>query len=259
MTQEAKHMRAVLLSAGQGSRLLPLTKNRPKCLIDIAGRSMLGWQVEALRLAGVREIVVVTGFCEDRVRSHLDSLRQPGLSLRSRYNPFYKAADNLASCWVVRDEFDADILLINGDTLFSPRIARSLLREAPDWPLVITVDHKDQYDEDDMKTQLNGEFLVDVGKTLNPAIVNGEAIGMIRMTPEGGRRFAGTLDRQLREPGGHRKWYLSAVSSLAGEKAVKYHSIKGETWGEVDDHADLEIAAAMLSDPSFLDLNNARD
>jgi len=250
-------MRAVLLSAGQGSRLLPLTKKQPKCLIEIAGRTMLGWQVEALRLAGVTEIVVVTGFCEESVRQHLDTLRRPGLSLRTRYNPFYKAADNLASCWVVRDEFDCNALLINGDTLFSLRIAVSLLCDSPDWPLVITVDQKEHYDADDMKTQLNGEFLADVGKTLNPAVVNGEAIGMIKMTAEGGRLFATALDRQLRQPGGHRKWYLSAVSKLAQDKAVKYHSIKGEIWGEVDDHADLEVAARMLSQPSFLDLAEA--
>lgn len=247
-------MRAVLLSAGQGSRLLPLTEDRPKCLVEVAGRSMLAWQIEALQLSGVREIVVVTGFREESVRAHLQTLRRSGLSLRTRYNPFYKAADNLASCWMVRDEFEADVLLINGDTLFSPGIALSLLHDSPDWPMVITVDQKERYDEDDMKTQLNGEYLVDVGKTLNPAVVNGEAIGMIRMTPQGGRRFAAALDQQLRLPSGLRKWYLSAVATLAGEEAVKFHSIAGKAWGEVDDHADLEIATRMLSEPAFMDV-----
>ena len=62
---------AILLSAGQGSRLLPLTAERPKCLIEFSGRSLIGWQIEMLARGGVKRIDVVTGFMTDLVDAHL--------------------------------------------------------------------------------------------------------------------------------------------------------------------------------------------
>ena len=59
--------KAIILSAGKGSRLLPLTADRPKCLIELSGRSLLEWQLDALAEAGLREVVVVTGFRDDLV------------------------------------------------------------------------------------------------------------------------------------------------------------------------------------------------
>lgn len=247
-----KSTKAVILAAGQGSRLLPLTEKRPKCLVELSGKTVLGWQIEALAAAGVGEIVVVTGFGAEAVDEHLIALvaAHPDITIRTRYNPFYKSSDNLASCWLVRDEFQGNCMLINGDTLFSPRIARTLL-EAPDAPAVITIDQKDAYDDDDMKTELNGHYLKDVGKTLDPAKVSGEAIGMIRLSGDGGPKLADALDQQIRSGSGLRKWYLSAVADLARDNLVTYHSIKGETWGEIDDHNDLDIAAKMVVSESF--------
>src|SRR5690606_31501919 len=66
--------KAVVLSAGQGRRLLPLTADRPKCLVELSGRSVLEWQLRALEAAGVREAVVVTGFGAASVDAELSSL-----------------------------------------------------------------------------------------------------------------------------------------------------------------------------------------
>src|SRR5687767_3983370 len=59
--------KAIILSAGKGSRLYPHTEDRPKCLLDIAGRSLLEWQLDMLHASGIREMVVVTGFHHDLV------------------------------------------------------------------------------------------------------------------------------------------------------------------------------------------------
>lgn len=242
--------RAIILSAGQGSRLLPLTANKPKCLLDVGGRTALEWQVETLWASGIKDIVVVTGFREDKVRKHMASLARHGLSLRTRFNPFYKAADNLASCWMVRDEFTAPSLLINGDTLFSRRICTSLIA-APTADILVTIDQKPGYDADDMKTRLDGHYLVDVGKTLDPSLVEGEAIGMIRLSAQGGVALAKSVDREMKEAGGLHKWYLSAVAALARERQVRFHSIVGEVWGEIDDKADLDIAIKLVEIAEF--------
>ncbi|MEE8370605.1 MAG: phosphocholine cytidylyltransferase family protein [Sphingomonadales bacterium] len=246
-----ENTKAILLSAGQGSRLLPLTKDKPKCLLEIGGQSMLGWQIEALQLAGVSEVVVVAGFRHELVERHIGELNPDGMTVRAHYNPFFQAGDNLSTCWLIRQEFNGHCLLINGDTLFSADLCRSLLA-APERPMTVTIDRKDGYDEDDMKVSLDGHHLLDIGKTLDADRVNGEAIGMIRMLGEGCAAFQRVLDHQIRTDNGLKKWYLSAVQELAQQRQVFYHSIEGMSWGEVDDKKDLAAVKKLVSEDSFL-------
>ncbi len=251
-----QNVKAVILSAGQGSRLLPLTKDKPKCLLEIGGQTILGWQIEALRSAGVSEIAVVAGFRHDLVEAHLSELQYPGMTLRTHFNPFFQAGDNLATCWLVSHEFTGNCLLINGDTLFSADLCRSLLK-AEEQAITVTVDHKECYDEDDMKVALDGGRILDIGKTIEVHTVGGEAIGMIRFMGQGGEMFRRAVDHQIRTENGLKKWYLSAVQELARHGQTHAHSISGMVWGEVDNHKDLEAATEMVSDPDFLSLKAA--
>ena len=95
-------MKAIILSAGQGSRLLPLTEGRPKCLLPIGPRTLIEWQIWALTQGGVDEISVVVGYHAKDVQALLKKLEGPKLKIRTIYNPFFKLADNLASCWMAR-------------------------------------------------------------------------------------------------------------------------------------------------------------
>src|SRR5690349_3370386 len=81
--------KAILLSAGKGSRLLPLTADRPKCLIAFSGRSLLEWQLDVLQDAGIGEIVIVTGFREELV----EAVAAARTGVRTLFNPFYHVAD----------------------------------------------------------------------------------------------------------------------------------------------------------------------
>ena len=109
-------MKAIILSAGQGSRLGHLTDDKPKCLIDFNGRTLLDRQLDALAANGVDEAVVVTGFRDDQIEAAL-ARRAGGPKVRTIYNPFYKVADNLGSLFVAKDELEGDCLVWNGDTL----------------------------------------------------------------------------------------------------------------------------------------------
>ena len=248
-----QNVKAVILSAGQGSRLLPLTKDKPKCLLEIGGQTILGWQVEALRAVGVGEVVVIAGFRRPHVEAHLSQMQYPGMPLRTRFNPFFQAGDNLSTCWLVGHEFTGNCLLINGDTLFSADLCRSLLK-AGEQAIPVTVDHKERYDDDDMRVSLDGGRLLDIGKTIEAHTIGGEAIGMIRFMGQGGEMFRRAVDHQIRTENGLKKWYLSAVQELAQRGQTHAHSISGMVWSEVDDHKDLKMATKMVSDPDFLSL-----
>lgn len=239
-------MKAIILSAGQGARLLPFTATTPKCLVEVGGRSMLEWQLRSLAAAGVESATVVVGFGADQVESRLASICPPGLRARTLFNPQYATADNLVSCLAARDEMGADFLLLNGDTLFEPEVVARLLRSNGP-PVAVAVSTKEAYDADDMKVSCDGARVLRVGKDLSPAETSGEAIGMSIYRGDGPRLFVAALEEVAAEPEGHRRWYLSAVTRLAGRGLVGAVSVTGIGWTEIDFPEDLERAEALVS------------
>lgn len=237
-------MRAIILSAGQGSRLLPLTADRPKCLVPLARRSFIEWQVRQLEAGGVTDIVVVTGFRAELVEAELARLAHPGLTLRTIFNPFFGVSDNLGSCWLARAEMNQDFLVLNGDTLFESAVLQRLLASPPA-PVTVTVDKKPRYDADDMKVRLEGTRLVDIGKTLPPEHSHAESIGLLLFRGEGPRAFADAVDRAMRSAEGLKWWYLRVIGQLGGRGIVQTLSIEGLEWGEMDYPQDLERLQAL--------------
>ena len=99
------NMKAIILSAGQGSRLGHLVDDRPKCLIDFNGRTLLDRQLDTLEANGVHEAVVVTGFHDELVETAI-AARSGGPAVRTIFNPFYKVADNTGSLYMAREELE---------------------------------------------------------------------------------------------------------------------------------------------------------
>ena len=238
-------MKALILSAGQGSRLLPLTADRPKCLLPVGSCSVLEWQIRHLEACGVSDIVVVVGFRSDAVESALETLARPGVKIRTVFNPFYKVAENVASCWMARDELTEDFLLLNGDVVFEPTVSRTALEQSVG-PVSVTVNHPREYDADDMKVELHGKRVVAIGKDLPIERVGAESIGMMVFRGEGPSLFVAELERLMRTPEGLKSWFTQVVHRMARRGLVESVSIDGLDWGEIDFPNDLEAMQAMV-------------
>ena len=241
-------MRAIILSAGQGKRLLPLTESTPKCLLEVHdGSSLLEFQLRALAACGVGYASVIVGFGADQVEEHLARRPVPGIEVQTIYNPFYALSDNLATAWLARSEMDDDFILLNGDTLFEPAVLRRLLA-GPEAPLTLCINVKDEYDDDDMKVVLNGgRRLTAVGKTLSRDVVNGESIGLMLFRGAGASAFRNALEAAIREPRALKLWYLSVVNGLTDSLEIATADISGLWWGEVDSPDDLDVVRDALS------------
>ena len=235
-------MKVIILAAGQGSRLLPLTQDLPKALLDINGHTLIGRQIDAFAACGVTEFVVVTGFRPDLMEEALARVaRRNDVTVRTIYNPFYAVADNLASCWMARHEMTGDFIQVNGDNVFRIDLAEALL-QAEGAPIVAAVDRKAHYDADDMKVILQGERLQRIGKELPLAEVNAEALGFYVFRGQGPALYRQTLEKMMREPDGLNQWFPAAIDRLARCEKVKAVDLTGLEWCEVDYPTDLNLA-----------------
>lgn len=240
-------MKGIILSAGQGRRLLPLTTDLPKCLLRIGGLTVLEWQLRMLQTAGVHRVVVVTGFGAAAIDRELPEITPVGMHVTTLYNDLYDRADNLVSCAVASPEMTGDFLLVNGDTLADPAILTCLLT-SPKTPVAMAVARKDEYDADDMKVCRVGGLVTRVGKDLAAHETHGEAIGFSLYRGRGPSLFSEALADILREPEGKRRWYLSAVNLLAARGLVQGVAIeKAGGWAEIDYLHDLPRAQALVA------------
>jgi choline kinase len=237
---------AIILSAGKGSRLYPYTEDRPKCLLELSGRTLLEWQLDALYASGIAEVTVVTGFHHDMVADVIAARGDDRGRVQTLFNPFYQVADNLGSVWMARERFDRDTLLLNGDTLVATSLIGRVLAGGTA-PITVTVDRKPSYDADDMKVLRDGDRLVRIGKLLGPEECNAESIGMLAFRGEGPRVFTDAVERIMHTPEGTQSWYLRVIDQIAHSGVVGTVSIEGESWQEVDYLTDLEAARALTA------------
>lgn len=227
-------MKAIILSAGRGSRLLPLTETRPKCMLPVGNTTILGRQLDTLEAGGVTQAVIVTGFMAALVEEEAAGRSGP-MKVTTIYNPFYQIADNLASCWMVREHMNSDFLLINGDTLFEQALLHDVISSPHVLPVQVTIDHKAAYDSDDMKVQLDGTRLRAIGKVLPLDKTDAESIGMLRFTGEGPKIYRDKLEQMMRTPEGVSNWFLKAIDAIANTTGqVGTFPIDGHRWNEVD-------------------------
>ncbi|HYU94744.1 MAG TPA: phosphocholine cytidylyltransferase family protein [Sphingomicrobium sp.] len=238
-------MKAIILSAGQGSRLGHLVDNRPKCLIEFSGRTLLDRQLDTLAANGVHEAVVVTGFHDELIEQAI-ARRSGGPKVRTIFNPFYKVADNTGSLYMARQELAGDCLVWNGDTLVSQTLMAKVVGNDRSG-ICVTIDRKaDGYDDDDMKVAEEGGRLKAIGKRISEG-VNAESIGLLAFRAGGAEQFREAIEAAMRTPEGTTIWYLRVINQIAQGGDVWTFDIAGEEWGEVDFPPDVDNAQALTA------------
>lgn len=126
-------MRAIILAAGEGVRLRPHTIDRPKCLVPLAGRPLLTWQIGALGRAGIDDITVITGYRADMIVAS---------GVHTIHNPRFHDTNMVTSLMCARDLLDGsdDVLICYGDLVYESRVVRMLAESLA--PIAITVDRQ---------------------------------------------------------------------------------------------------------------------
>ena len=156
-------MTVLILVAGTGSRLWPLTRNTPKSLLDLGrGLTLLETQLDAIKPSGVTDIVLLTGYRSAQIEAKIQYYED--FNFQIVYNPFFDVSNNLISAWMAMPHIDDDFVLVNGDDIYRSEVLENLL--AADGDVVMVVSRKESYDEDDMKVHISGDRVYKVSKEM---------------------------------------------------------------------------------------------
>jgi choline kinase len=239
-------VKGLVLAAGPGRRLHPLTDALPKTLLPLGdGLTILDLALANLRSVGLEEVVVVTGFAAERVEERAPELeRSHGVRLELVFNDRAEAWNNAYSLWLAREAFADGILLVNGDTVH-PRSVEETLLAARGPGVLLAVDSEKRLGEEEMKVLLDGDgALTRINKAIDPASADGEYIGLTLVEPEAAEALADALEATWRRDTS--LYYEDGFQELVDRGGeVHVAPIGTVDWVEVDDHADLARAREL--------------
>jgi choline kinase len=236
-------LKGVVLAAGPGRRLHPLTETLPKALLPLtADRTILDVALANLRSVGVDDVVVVTGFAAQRIDEQAPALeRRHDVRIELVFNERAEEANNAYSLWLARSAFRAGALLVNGDTLHPLSVEKDVLAaRGPE--LLLAVDREHMLGEEQMKVVVSAEGRLErIGKDVEPDRAAGEYIGVALIEAAGAKALADALERiWRRDPCLYYEDGFQEFRDAGGH--VGTVSIGNVEWVEVDDADDLERA-----------------
>ncbi|MCX7822407.1 MAG: phosphocholine cytidylyltransferase family protein [Syntrophobacterales bacterium] len=223
--------RAIILAAGQGKRLLPYTKDRPKCLLQFGEKSLIEIQIEALRVCGIKDVTVVIGYRGDLVKGRLGD--------RAKYveNIRYEDTSSMYSLWLAGRNFSGSCVILNSDVLFHPSILKKLLDSKS--PNALAMDFHSHLNEEEMKVLVEGKRVKGLSKAFRQA--DGENVGMLKFDENGWSLLFETIEDLLNQ-GYIGEMVPFAVNAIVSRCFIEAVSVDHLPWIEIDFPEDYERA-----------------
>lgn len=227
-------MDAVIVAAGAGTRMMPLTSNTHKCLLAVNGRPIIDYSLAALRGQGIKNITMVTGHQDDLVRQSLSESVD-----RFVINPFYRITNNMASLWMAGKAVPEDFVYLHSDLLYHPSILAMFLAR-PFSFASICVEEKNQFTGEEMKVGREADHLI-LGKDIPGQRAMGEFIGIAAFKKDQFHFFFDIMTKMLSNEG-YNSYFAEAVAIASSTHQVEVVTFSEIPWIEVDTEEDLARA-----------------
>jgi choline kinase len=237
---------AVILVAGIGSRLRPITDTRPKALAPVGDETILGRAVRLLLDFGISRLILATGYREDAVRAALAELESEVIYCP---NPRYDNTQNSVSLALCREAVGGrSFFKLDGDVVFDAELLERIA--APASELSAGIDSSRKLDEEAMKVVVEGRAIRRFGKGVPLADSHGESIGIERIASSASSKLFAALEQRI-DAGITNLYYEDVYSQMIerSELAAEAADVSGLRWTEVDTLEDLEAARRMFTLP----------
>ncbi len=235
---------ALLLAAGTGSRLYPLTQNSPKCLTMVNEISILERLITSLNQHGFERLVVVTGHLENRIRNYLGN-RAGNLTIEYVFSPLYKTTNNIYSLWMAREIINEPFLLIESDLVFDPSLLTDML-----YPDRIAVARMQPWLNGSTVTlnQFNKVVAFHSNATNSLSLTKYKTVNMYSLSLSS---WYGVIERlnQYILAGMVHNYYETVFGRMVAEKCLSFQAVffDSKPWYEIDTIEDLASAERMFS------------
>ena len=233
-------MKAVILAAGRGTRMPEITRDMPKCLIGVSGKTILERQIELLLKNSIEEIYVVIGYKAKKIREKIGKIKNVELIV----NEEYTTTDNIYSLYLACDGLKAaEFILLNGDAVFDEEIIKKLVKEKE--KDVAPVDTK-HYDLEELKIREEHGVVVEIlPKTAPQEISDGSTIGVFKFSSYGSKILFDETEKCITE-GFKNKWFEYALNNALKKIKMNMIDIYGLKWIEVDTPKDIKKARELF-------------
>ncbi len=239
-------MIGVILAAGMAKRLRPLTDTKPKCLLEVGGKTLLQRIVDAMADTGITEFVVVTGYRAEQIRDFLTQ-RYPDLTIHFLHNADYEHNNNIYSLWmsgqVARGQ---EFLLMDSDILCDPETVAVVARQETSALAV----NRHELGEEEMKVVVDADMhITEISKTCRPENALGESVGIEKMLADYSEALFRELDQMIVHEGLIDIFYERAFERLI-PKGYTFKVIDTTRFFsyELDTPEDFEQASRLLPD-----------
>ena len=235
-------MKTVILAAGAGSRLKPLTDHMPKCLLKVGVKCILEMTIENLLATNNSEIIIVTGYLENKIREFIRE-RFRHLQITYIYNELYASTNNIYSLWLAKDEvLGDDMMMLDSDIVFDERIISKLQNSG--YKNCLALKRHEVHDEEiKVKTDAHG-CVIEIGKVVNMSLAEGESIGIEIFGIEALTELYVILDRKVVTEKEVNQFYEAAFQELSDNNLFIVDTTEYFCM-EIDTEEDLKIAEGL--------------
>ncbi|KZX10827.1 phosphocholine cytidylyltransferase family protein [Methanobrevibacter filiformis] len=237
-------MKAIILSAGTGTRLRPLTENIPKTLLKIDNITIIERLVKNFNDNGIESFIFVVGHFKDKVIEHSKILEDKyNISIEIVENKEYDTTNTSCSTYLASKDLNEDFILVNGDNVVDPKIIRDIV-ESKNSTMVI--DNYKKLNEESFKIIIENNIIKAIGKNLNIEESFGEFIGLSKVVKNDLNSFNGILLKLIEED--PQNYYDFAYKELSENSKIDFVLTDGRQWTEIDDHDDWEQAQQLVKE-----------
>ena len=240
-------IKAIILAAGVGSRIRPLTDNCPKSLLKINGKTILEMMLSHIKTCGINEVIFVLGYLQDQIKDYVKT-KFPDLIVQFITNEKYEVTNTGYSLMLTKDFVkNSTFIKFDADVVFDINILKTLI--ASEYDNCLCIDKNINLDAEEIKVIIKDDNrVVKASKTVNPLDAIGESIGIEKISGETAHTLFNDLELMMKDEQYHQEYYEAAYERLI-EKDVPFYAldISGLRWTEIDTKEDFMLAGKIFS------------